>query len=478
MDIGYPVILFWVLLIYCVWSRGPGIYYLFFASFSFESVAAIPPQLLGGVSLTPMWITAGFLAMKVFLTEGVRESALAFTSIRRVGLMTICTAYGIISALIFPRLFAGQVEVVPMRSLIRATQPLGPSNQNFTQTLYFALAVLVIAAFTVAFRRADRRIQILDAALFGAAVAVATGLVDFVASQTGAASLLAPFRTATYTLLTGNDNVIADSGRRVVGLTPEPSAYAALCMGFMPILLLRDSFRTGFTRAITVPVVVVLLVLVIWLSKSSSGYIGLAVFGAVICLDVARSMALLRKDSLLGLTLIYLCPAIFLAVVIFMPNLTSDIAHIIDVTILQKQSSDSYVERSYWTRVTYEAFVHTWGFGAGLGSARASSWPTAVLGNIGIVGAVLMIAYLAVAFFSSGYNDHDNDLATAAKLGLIPMLVMGTLAGTTVGFGLGGAWLFGLIHAVLGPSRKPATDSPDTLSQWGELHPAPTGPRA
>ncbi len=53
-----PVILFWVLLLIGMASRGPFIFYLLFGSMSFGSLAVIPPEITQGLSFTPPPIIA------------------------------------------------------------------------------------------------------------------------------------------------------------------------------------------------------------------------------------------------------------------------------------------------------------------------------------------------------------------------------------------------------------------------------------
>ena len=52
----YPSVLFWLLTVYALWSKGPAVYYLFFGAQAFGSLSVIPPALLGGISLTPAWL--------------------------------------------------------------------------------------------------------------------------------------------------------------------------------------------------------------------------------------------------------------------------------------------------------------------------------------------------------------------------------------------------------------------------------------
>jgi hypothetical protein len=445
---SFPAIIFAIVLLLCLLSRGPAIFFLFFASWSFGAFAAVPPELVGGVSLTPAWFCAGAMALKVALEEGVGETFATLVDPRRLGLLSLCAIYGVISAMFFPRLFAGVIDIIPMRlTLNHAPQPLLPTSANFTQAFYLVITVAVVAAFHMACRRPERRRAILNALLFGGAVAVITGLVDYAAGLTGASTLLAPFRTASYALMT-NAEAFAGSGRRVVGLMTEASAFAALAIGFVaPLVLLRDAYRSTMTRNLLLPAVCLLLIVLVWLSKSSTGIVGVAILGLVMLAHMARSLWLQRAEAAPGLVLLYLAPLLVVAFLVLYPSVAEEAIHTIDVMVLKKSASESYIERSMWNRVTLDAFRQSWGLGAGIGSARASSWPIAVLGNIGVIGAATMALFIArilVARPPPGDILFDRQMI-GAKYAILPGLIMGALAGTSVAFGLPVAWLMGMI---------------------------------
>jgi hypothetical protein len=70
------------------------------------------------------------------------------------------------------------------------------------------------------------------------------------------------------------------------------------------------------------------------------------------------------------------------------------IQRMVDVTVLDKLQSSSGVERARWTEQALVNFSQTHWLGAGVGSVRASSFPVAVLGNIGAIGAFTYGAFV------------------------------------------------------------------------------------
>lgn len=462
---SYPIAIFWVLLIMGLFSRGPMLLYIFFGAWSFAAFAAIPPALTGGVTLTPAWIAAVFIFIKIVLEEGPERVIRTMFDVRRVGLLTLCGIYGVISALLFPRLFAGVVDVIPMRvTILQRPVGLGPTTANLTQTLYFLITVTTCTACYLLCLRPNKLQQSANALLFGGAVVVFTGLLDWITGLVGAANLLAPFRTATYSLLTDTEVMNA---RRIVGLTPEASSFAAAGISFLaPILFLRNIYATAFTRNVTVPLVVVLLGVMVVISTSSSGYVGLVVMLLVAGAHWVWMATRSRGAPASALVVFYSGIIALLSLIAIWPQTLEWPIQMFSETVLKKTGTSSYTERTMWNDVSLKAFVDTWGLGAGLGSARASSWPVSVLSNIGVPGSLLLAGFLlhiarARPMVPSEYND---TLSVGIKFGLVPTLIVGSLVGTSANIGLLNAWMFGIVGVLCWPPVQSSLVAPRSLA--------------
>ena len=66
----------------------------------------------------------------------------------------------------------------------------------------------------------------------------------------------------------------------------------------------------------------------------------------------------------------------------------------VDQSIVGKLASESGVERAKWNAQALINFSDTGWLGGGVGSVRASSFPVAVLGNIGAIGAATYGSFL------------------------------------------------------------------------------------
>jgi hypothetical protein len=445
-------LLFWAIILGGMFTRGPAMIYIFFAMQSFGTVALVPPALLGGTTFTPEWVAFVALAVKVLLSRPrLSQALLPLFDFRRFGLLGLVTLYAVFSAIFMPQLFRG-VLVIPMR-MANAAYPLAPQVANFTQTFYFVLTTLAVLVFYYLIKDLRFKKHVFNGILLGGGMAVLTGLADIVVPS----SLLTPFRTASYAILAGGD---FGEGKRVAGLMSEASAYGSVCIGFAgSIFFLRGAYEDRRLRTIVAPIICMFLVAMIGLSTSSGGYVGLAV---LFCIFVAYILIKIVTGNSVGVREFYfLAAALILALVLaaVRPDIYSAPIAMVNQIVFQKHLTSSYVERSYWNQVSLEAARSTFWLGAGLGSARASSWAVAVLGNIGIVGAALMVSFLGKVFLSrpasSGWGDAG--VARGAKFALIPLLTVESLSGTSVGFGLVAACLCGMVGAVcwdVKPSRS------------------------
>jgi len=121
------------------------------------------------------------------------------------------------------------------------------------------------------------------------------------------------------------------------------------------------------------------------LSTSSAGYVGLAVFAVVYAANwLRRAMSpdapqreAIKSEAIFALS----ATLVFLAVLALTPHALDYVFDLIDGMVFHKTESDSYAERTMWTRVAVDAFFTTNGFGVGLGSARTSNWFANILSS-------------------------------------------------------------------------------------------------
>lgn len=107
---------------------------------------------------------------------------------------------------------------------------------------------------------------------------------------------------------------------------------------------------------------------------------------------------------------------------------------LINSTIINKADSGSGHERTYWNVKSLQSFLDTSGLGVGFGSSRASSWPIAVLSQLGLFGSLMMGGLLCVLARGLGavrqWVDPETDavvasVRNAALASIIAMSVSG-----------------------------------------------------
>ncbi|TJV29683.1 MAG: hypothetical protein E5Y18_15665, partial [Mesorhizobium sp.] len=134
--------------------------------------------------------------------------------------------------------------------------------------------------------------------------------------------------------------------------------------------------------------------------------------------------------------LIALLPPLLLSAMaasLFYPHFFDPVLQLVDNTVINKVTSASGQERSYWNYKSLQSFYDTGGLGVGLGSSRASSWPIAVLSQLGLFGTAMMTVLLAMLVRGvrggRGRIDPEVDaIASSVRACALSALVAGSLA--------------------------------------------------
>ncbi len=451
-------LIFWPLVIWALVSRRPVALFLFFAVIPFGSLSVIPMEATGGLTVLPRMIVGPVLALRILMGPGgLADSWAALTHVRRLGLLSLFMLIAVIVTLFAPRMFVGGVEIVGLSST--QVQFLAPTGTNFSQLIYLFTSYVMVLALFLAMKTARDRQRVVMALLLGGAITVLTGLLDLATHGTG---LLDPFRTASYSMLVGQEILGA---QRIVGLMPEASAFSAVCVFFGATLyFLRSGIVLDRRWSAVYMAVVAANLLLAAFSTASTGLLGLAAFGLIVGVDWVRRLfsershaeraRVFRHFSLAGAALLVVAILMLLRPDVFRP-----LVEMVDTMVFQKTASDSFSERSMWNRVSLQALVETYGLGVGVGSTRASSWPIAVLSSTGVLGGLVMGLFLLQRFTLGGdaLDENDRRLLIGAKQALIVVLVPGAVSGTLVDFGALNAVLFAMT-AALGASHL--ADSP------------------
>ncbi len=458
-----PILIFWSLAFWGFFSRRPVMIYLFFGSMSFGAFAVVPPTLTAGLTFTPTPMLALLVILRYLGNRRSIEEALAL-ALRpsHLLLLTLFWLTAVITTIFMPRLFAGSVSIVPMQvtALSTDTNPLRPTLQNLSQLAYLTISVLTVFAFSRAMRTASMRQHALHALFYGGVLVIITGFVDFLTLYIPIKPLLEPFRTATYALLT---EVELFGGKRVVGLMPEASSFGSLSLTFLVTLyFFRPAVVNQYLRERAIPVLLILLLVMVWLSTSSAAYVGLVIFFAVVAIHWYSNAFFVRRDlrirSMFGgvFWTAAFSLAVIAVVILYMAHFLDPLVKMIDEMVFQKTSTSSFEERSLWTAISWKALLDTYGLGVGLGATRASNGFVAIISNTGVLGALFFYGFVLLSFLrrANRIDTVDALMLSAFRWSYLPGLVIGLLIGTSADFGTYSGFRFGLVMAI---AISPAT---------------------
>lgn len=405
------------------------------------AIAALPFGMfaaadIGGLSLLISHLLAALTLLSVLLRRltGRAEPISLDTS----SILILCFAgYSIFSAVVFVRLFEGAFLVFPMNvddtgiqistEFHTTVKPVSPSRSNIAQSGYVLLSALVFVLLAEISRR--RGIALLETGLaWAAALNVLLGALSLL----GADGILSVVRTADYTLA-NNQTVLGLP--RVIGGYSEASAFGGISSVFFAYFAM--SYLVGRRGRDAVLATGNLLATV--LAFSSTGFASLFVALFLIFAHSRQYVSNKMSRSFAHLAIVGLSLAVLVvSIAVIATPLLERSASIFDDLFLQKRASESGLERFTWSRYGLNAFVETWGLGAGVGSLRSNGLLSVLLGSVGLIGTVLYLAFLWITCGPGGPTQ-PRDLHRvfyAARVAALTMTTGHLLSSTTPDPGL------------------------------------------
>jgi hypothetical protein len=370
------------------------------SSFAFGSTAIGTIDSLGGAS--PLVFTV--FAIALIGGAAIRRQTLSqlwtvLGQSRVPWVLGFLTIYTIVGAYLLPRLFAGRTNAfVPSRDGGEVFElPLEPVSGNVTQTAYLTLGVLTFLALSALLTREDNLRAVRRGFFVFCSLHAVLGFVDLAGKVLGAGDILMIIRSANYALAT---NVEEAGFYRIAGGYSEASAFGGItlaCLAFTSTYWRHTRSRLALTLSIA-------LLILLLLSTSTTAYVGSIFIAAPFAWSVARKALgghLSREDIVLAAGFVTTA-TIILGVYLYDNEVFRPIIDLVDATILNKSSSFSVEERGLWNLQSLQSFLDTGGLGIGLGSSRASSWPIAVISQLGFVGSVCVAVIVLEILKSPG----------------------------------------------------------------------------
>lgn len=353
------------------------------------SAAMILP---GGSSVPPSQFAVLFGLARIVLPGSGRLQQ-AGEALRANIFLGLYCLYGVIAAVLAPVVFRNDIWVPALRGTGRArslfdTVPLAPSPQNFTVSFYMIGSFLVGIIAYVAMQEKASAQRYVKMAVVVAWIHISLGVLAAVLKGTPFDLFVDFMRNANY----NQTNQTAFGIVRITGIFTEPSAYASFAFGWFVFLTecwLRDVLpkRTGPAA--------LAMGLVLFCSTSSTAYVSLGAYILILILRGAVLPQYLDLRKVLTLMAGLLLVVLLASILAFAFPAALDLAiKILRSATIDKQDSDSALQRAFWARTGIEAFFVSNGIGIGPGSFRSSSFATAMLGSVGLFGSTVLICHI------------------------------------------------------------------------------------
>ena len=425
-----------IVIILCIYNSIEYATIAFIISTLLGSAAA---ALVGSANIQPAHMILIFVFIFMLSNDVYRTGILKSIIIPKPGFWFLCMViYGIIGAFFFPRLMFEKTQIFPIGSTAYAetgwTVPLGPVSGNLTQSIYLTtdlVCYIVIASVCSTLRGFDSIVTAFIIYATSNAFFAATDILTYV---TGTQYILDPIRNAQYALHIEEN--IGDL-KRITGSFTETSSFAQATVGIFGFtgtmfLCNRNKYYSGILSLIS------LILLII--STSSTGIVVSAAMIGILSVTALR-ISFRSNGGLVSAAFLAFFPValILLTMILFInTSAYNAIVNYIDLLVFNKSSSSSGLERDAWNQVALQNFIDSGGLGVGLGTTRTSSFPLALLSNVGAPGTLLYLIFITTSLFHSSkdISDYYSDVQTSARNACFGLLIANTISGTLVDQGL------------------------------------------
>lgn len=357
----------------------------------FGGSAAVVLPALGNSSIPPVQFALLFLCLRIAMPRGGYAGAVPGAISANLPLV-LFAAYGIAAAVAAPRIFAGTIEVFPMRFVgarnLFDTVPLKPTSQNISSAVYLVGTMVAAVTSYVVCRYRGGGLWLVRGGVLVAWIHVVTGVLGSLTRGTPMDQVFNLFRNGSYAQL----DQAYQGFVRINGVFPEASGYAGYGLAWF-IFNAECWYRSIEPRATGRAALA--LAAVLFFSTSGTAYMGLAVYALWFA---ARALLISGRTQVPQLTqaafagfgaLVLACLA--MAVV---PHLADSVWSMIRHMTVDKGDSQSGQQRLFWAMQGWNAFLHSYGLGIGPGSFRSSSLITGILGAMGVFGIAAILVHL------------------------------------------------------------------------------------
>ncbi|MBI1252325.1 MAG: hypothetical protein GC189_12740 [Alphaproteobacteria bacterium] len=373
--------------------------------------------------LLPLVCSLGFLGRTAFSLL-IPEFRMQFLALMRQDWPLLAFfAYCAVSAVMNPRIFAGQTYINPQAE--PGYEILSPSQVQIPQVVYLGFGVLLYLAFRHAILRVGLRPLLnafmIQAVAFGG-LGLAQGLLGLVGVEIPLDWIVNNEGGSIMSLVYVQGGFV-----RISSVFLESSACASWAAGVLAFLYGVYINRIDTVRTFWV---MMLLGVMMMLSTSSTAYAGLAALAGFAFVHAILDPARDRRERGIILIAVFGLMAGIGVVIALSADETGLLGKfrnmILDFTV-NKTNSESAFERGFWAELSIRNAQETNFFGVGYGAARSSGVFHGLFGTVGVPGLALLAAWALPAIRNAFRIPRTGEEAVSAAGGFGLFVSLATL---------------------------------------------------
>jgi hypothetical protein len=289
-------------------------------------------------------------------------------------------------SLVMPLLINGRLQIASPILGENTETPLFLSGHNITQLLYLVLGGIIAICVAHANLDDERREETERVILYSGLFVACWGIFQFFCNVTGFPYPDFLLNNSASGSAKGFMETLDSGVSRISSAAVEPSVLAQALLTLLPLTLPAWRKRGFVFSRRRDRLVAVLFIIVLFLSTSSTAYIGLVILALTYVIYSVRTGSLSKTKASFVFALVgFLATAAVAVAFIFVPF----VSQLINTVLLSKVSSGSGIERAMTISLAFGYFQRYPIFGIGWGSATSHDLIVKLLSNVGIVGTAV-----------------------------------------------------------------------------------------
>lgn len=323
-------------------------------------------------------IIKSFATQSFYFPKGSRNPLNYLFLYLLVALVSICTV---------PFILEGQIVIESASLQKKNFMDYAFSFGNITQFVYLLYGVLLVVAIIHHNQDEKALNQTLKIYIMSALFITLWGVMQYGCNKVGIQYPYQVFNNSMSDFAKGYLGEVNGS-KRISSVAVEPSMFAKHLLTVIPLVFFSVIGKRPIWSPLMDKVTLAIMVGVLLLSTSSTGYVGL-VFVTFVSLLMIFILKEFRLSYYLNFTVILVLVGILFALSTYMQNMVDDL-------IINKFSSYSGQERTNGVTLAWGYFLQSPILGLGWGTVTSQDLIVNILSNTGFVGLLVMALFFIV----------------------------------------------------------------------------------